>query len=95
MDRDYPRMLYRKGGDASPEIHGHRVDTLIVDSPEDEHAASRRGWVRTPAETDTAPEPEQALRAEIAELQQSIARFDGDRDGRPGGSLPRKKRRKR
>lgn len=45
---DYPRMLYRKGDKDSPEIHGLRCETQLVDDASEEKAAQAEGWRRSP-----------------------------------------------
>ena len=122
---DYQRMLYRKGDESSPELHGLHCETLIVDTSQEEAAAAAKGWRRTPAEAHgeksqlpddqsealTAANDEvQGLLQEIEELRAAAAvlraerdaaakerdetrellkAFDGDGDGRAGGSKPK------
>ena len=87
---DYPRMLYRRGKEARP--HGFDCDTLIVDSVDEEAAAAAKGWFQSPALAHEAEQEdrEERLEAEIERLEASIAKFDGDGDGKPGGRRRRK-----
>lgn len=55
---DYPRMMYRKGGDQ--QIHGFDVETLVVTDAEGEREAQGKGWRGSPSlahgEIKAAPE---------------------------------------
>lgn len=42
-------MLYRPGNDKSQEIWGYKMDTLIVNSLQEEIAAMKSGWFIEPA----------------------------------------------
>jgi hypothetical protein len=86
---DYPRMMYRKGAEDSPELHGLHCETMLVDSAEEEQAAKADGYARSPHEAHgleppkpETDEPEAAslsdderngLLQEIEDLHRSIA----------------------
>lgn len=44
---EYPKLLYRAGG--NEEIHGHKVETALVGSDDQEEAYREEGWRETPA----------------------------------------------
>lgn len=91
---NYPRMLYKAGGD---ELHhGLKCETMIAESPEHEGLVEADGWRRTPAEAhgekpatvETAADGELAgLRADlqaaaelVAELNERIEALTAERD---------------
>lgn len=88
-------MIYRKGNERSPELHGVRVDYRIVADEQEYAVAKRQGWHRTPADAHAAgngkpdKNEEKRLREELAKAQGMIDAFDHDKDGRPGGSRKR------
>lgn len=90
---DHPRMLYRKGNERSLTLHGVQVDTLIVEDAEEEAAAVKQGWRRTPVEAHASKNgngnEEKRLREELAIAKAEIAKVDHDGDGRIGGSRPK------
>lgn len=90
---DYPRMTYRKGNERSLNLHGLQVDTRIVDDAEEEAAAAREGWRRTPGEAhgvkSNGKTEEKRLREELKEAKAEIAKMDHDGDGKIGGSRPK------
>lgn len=47
MSNQYPRMLYKPEG-GQHLIWGYYLDTLIVDSEEEEKKALKRGWLKDP-----------------------------------------------
>lgn len=90
---DFPRMIYKKG--MGHNLHGLDVDYRIVNDEREMAQAEHEGWRQSPAEAhrEGGDQPDEAR--EIATLKAEIAKFDPDGDGRIGGSLPRKKRKKR
>jgi hypothetical protein len=44
MPDQYPRMLYRLGGPKSQDVWGHQMDTLVVQSFDEERSAVKKGW---------------------------------------------------
>lgn len=52
---NYPRMLYRKGGE--DEIFGLKCETSIVEGADEEKAAYLEGWARTPFEAHGVEAP--------------------------------------
>lgn len=69
---DHPRMLYRPGTTLRV-WNMYDIDYLIVDSPEEEREALRKGWTRLPGE-----KPQQ---------EPKLVWGDHDGDNRTGGSL--------
>lgn len=103
---DYPKMLFRTGGDMEEHKIGgeplliqgkYTCDTLIVEDAQEEADALADGWgvspdpdVQSAAQTIAAQLSEKD--DEIAALRAQLAKFDGDGDGMPGGSKPRRGR---
>jgi hypothetical protein len=46
---EYPRMLYRPAKGAGNMVWNERVDTLVVNSIEEERLATKENWVRDPS----------------------------------------------
>ena len=81
---DYPRMLYRKGGEEI--IHGLECETMIAETPEMEGLVEADGWRRTPQEAHGQPsprhEPEAQIAAAAGEAASLRAQLDAERDAR-------------
>jgi hypothetical protein len=82
---EFPKMIYRKGGEA--EIFGLKCETSTVESDAEEQEATTDGWHRTPFEAhgvdppkadpveETAPESDEKLGLldEIDELRREMS----------------------
>lgn len=87
----YPRSMYRLA-DAGFEFEGAHYAMLTVESAEEEAAAEADGWAGHPCQCKPKGGDLSAAIEVIQEAAESIAKFDHDGDGRPGGSKPRRKK---
>lgn len=84
MSDQYPRMVYRKGGDQ--DVFGLKCETSIVETAQEERDLAADGWARTPFEAHgvEAPKPDPledqpaddekiGLLDEIEQLQRDIS----------------------
>lgn len=89
----YPRSLYRrKEGVAEHYVFdGVPCEMLTVHSESQEAEAKKQGWCNSPEEAGAAVKEVRSPEHLQPKAASKPDPFDHDGDGKPGGSLPKKK----